>query len=105
MRSKEAQRTFNVRYYAANRDREIERVRRRQAAKTAWLRELRNVPCADCGGRFEPHQMDFDHRDPKQKLFNIGSAAGHLRSDEALRAEVLKCEIVCANCHSIRSRT
>lgn len=99
-----SQRPKNVRYYAANREREIERVTRRQAATTEFLRQLRNVPCADCGGRFEGHQMDFDHRDPRTKSFNICSGRAALKSHEQLLAEAAKCDVVCANCHRVRTR-
>jgi hypothetical protein len=105
MRPRPSQRPTNVRYYAANREREIERVTRRQAATTAFLRELRNVPCADCGGRFEGHQMDFDHRNPSEKAFNLCSGRAALKSREQLLAEAAKCDVVCANCHRLRTRT
>lgn len=94
----------NVRYYAANREREIERVTRRQPATKAFLRKLREVPCADCGERFAGHQMDFDHRDPSEKGFNICSSRAALKSREQLLAETAKCDVVCANCHRIRTR-
>ena len=102
MRLRPSQRAANVRWYAANREREIERVRRRQAATVEFLRSLRNVPCLDCGGRFEPFQMDFDHRDPRQKRFGLTKAS--LKHRDVLLAEVDKCDIVCANCHSVRTR-
>lgn len=95
---------MNVRYYAANREREIERVTRRQAATTAFLRELREVPCADCGGRFAGHQMDFDHCVPSQKRFWLTSARAALKSRTQLLEEAAKCEVVCANCHRLRTR-
>jgi hypothetical protein len=98
------QRPYNVAYYAANRRQEIDRVRRRQDATVAFLRSLREVPCADCGGRFLPHQMDFDHRDPSAKSFYINSGRASLKSREALLAEIAKCDVVCANCHRVRSR-
>ncbi len=98
------QRANNVRYYAANREREIERVTRRQAATAAFLRELREVPCADCGERFAGNQMDFDHRDPSDKRFEICSGRAALKSREELLAEASKCDIVCANCHRLRTR-
>ena len=78
------QRPTNVRYYAANRRQEIERVRRRQDITTAFLRELRNVPCTDCGGRFEPFQMDFDHRDWSQKQFTMCSGRASLKNREQI---------------------
>jgi formate-dependent nitrite reductase cytochrome c552 subunit len=104
MGSRPSQRPANVAYYAANREREIERVTRRQAATTAFLRELREVPCADCGGRFAGHQMDFDHRDPRTKKFGLCTGRAALKSRAQLLAEASKCDIVCANCHRLRTR-
>jgi DNA-binding transcriptional regulator YdaS (Cro superfamily) len=104
MPRKRNQRPKNVRYYAANRASEIERVRRRQVATTAFLRSLRDVPCADCGGRFERHQMDFDHREPSEKSFTLCSGRAALKSRDQIMAEALKCDVVCVNCHRLRSR-
>lgn len=101
--TKRDQRPYNVRYYTAHRDREIARVRERQAATVAFLRELRGVPCADCGGLFAAHQMDFDHRDPSQKSFRITAGRAMLMSRDRLLAEIAKCDIVCANCHRLRT--
>src|SRR6476661_3498495 len=98
------QRHYNVAYYAANREREIERVRARQLATIEFLRKLRDVPCSDCARRFAGHQMDFDHRDPSQKRFNLSSARAGLKNRAELLAELAKCDIVCANCHRIRTR-
>jgi hypothetical protein len=95
---------MNVDWYRRNREQEIFRVRVRQAGTVAMLRDWRQVPCADCGGRFEPHQMDFDHRDPATKLFNLMSGRASLKSEHALIAEAAKCDIVCANCHRVRSQ-
>ena len=104
MPRKRNQRPTNVAYYAANREREIERVTRRQAATTAFLRELREVPCADCGNRLAGHQMDFDHRDPSTKSFNLCSGRATLKSHTQILAEASKCDVVCANCHRLRTR-
>ena len=103
MRIRPSQRPFNVSYYARNRAREIERVRVRQDATVKFLRELRRVPCADCGGTFEPYQMDFDHRDPAQKSFQVTDGCAMLMNRERLLAEIAKCDVICANCHAIRS--
>ena len=97
------QRPYNVAYYARNREREILRVRQRQDARLAYLRGLRRRPCADCGGTFEPHQMDFDHRDPANKSFRLTSSRAMLASEATLRQELEKCDVVCANCHRVRT--
>jgi hypothetical protein len=47
--------------------------------------------------------MDFDHiaeRGPK--LFSL-SAMGS-RKPETVAAEIAKCDVICANCHRIRSK-
>src|SRR3954469_2486289 len=66
----------------------------------AIMRAAKNVPCADCGGRFPPCVMDFDHV-RGDKLFHIGSY-GEACAPQKLKAEIAKCEVVCANCHRIR---
>lgn len=73
----------------------------RRKARTYIAEVKRDVPCADCGGNFPPCCMHFDHvpeRGPK--LFNLGSGD---YSIEAVQAEIEKCDIVCANCHAIRT--
>jgi len=103
MPSTRDQRPYNVAYYRANRDAEIERVMRRQRATLELLRDLRRVPCADCGGDFPPYVMDFDHRDPHMKLFSLTVARALLKNRDVLFAEIAKCDIVCANCHRTRT--
>jgi hypothetical protein len=100
---KRDQRAYNVRYYAAHREAELQRVRERQAATLAWLRDVRRRPCADCGDSYPPYVMDFDHRDPVRKLFAITTGSAKLVSREKLIVEIEKCDIVCANCHALRT--
>jgi hypothetical protein len=60
--------------------------------------------CADCGYNKHPAAMEFDHMPGTKKLFNIGEEIGN-RSVESLWKEIAKCEVVCANCHAIRTAT
>jgi hypothetical protein len=46
--------------------------------------------------------MDFDHREPEEKVFNIGMNKSRFTLKRLLE-EIQKCDIVCANCH--RNRT
>ena len=61
----------------------------------------KDIPCLDCGGKFPPWVMDFAHRDPKEKKFNIG--AGLRRSLNKVLEEIMKCDVLCSNCHRIRT--
>jgi hypothetical protein len=70
------------------------------------IREAKSVPCADCGHSYPHYVMDFDHREGEIKLFNIASRVrGNVTAPrlEAIRQEIAKCDVVCANCH--RERT
>lgn len=58
--------------------------------------------CADCGYSSHPAALEFDHRPDEHKLFNIGEKVGAY-SLERVWAEVAKCDVVCANCHAIRT--
>lgn len=69
----------------------------------AWLDKAKDVPCLDCGGRFPPECMDFDHRDPSVKLFDVSGAVVSGRSVLSVQKEIAKCDVVCANCHRIRT--
>jgi hypothetical protein len=97
------QRPYNLDYYRRNREAEIARVKRRQEAPLTWLRDLRRVPCADCGRSFAPYVMDFDHRDPTTKKFSLAAGKSLLKNRDLIAAEIAKCDIVCANCHRIRT--
>lgn len=103
MPSTRPQRPYNVRYYSRNRQAEIARVTTRQQATLAFLRKLREVPCKECGRRFLPHQMDFDHRDPSSKAFQVTSSRALLSARSRLLEEIAKCDVVCATCHALRS--
>ena len=63
--------------------------------------EAKDVPCMDCGVRWPFWIMEFDHRDPSKKDFEIGSE-GRQFSKQKVKDEMAKCDIVCANCHKDR---
>jgi len=74
--------------------------RTQQREKRDWVNKQKAKPCADCGIQYPYYVMDFDHI-AGEKAFNMGSVG--TRSMKSLKEEVLKCEVVCANCH--RERT
>lgn len=64
--------------------------------------EEKKHPCMDCGVCYPPYVMDFDHRDPTQKVSKISNLM-RWGSKDKLLIELEKCDLVCANCH--RERT
>lgn len=83
---------------------EYNRARReaRYAEFREWLWAKKSEPCADCGGTFHPAAMQFDHLPGKVKLFEVATGVAS-RSRVSVLAEIAKCELVCANCHAIRT--
>lgn len=57
----------------------------------------------DCGGEFHYAAMTWDHLPGSEKLFDIGSVIGRSYSLKRVLAEIEKCELVCANCHAVRT--
>lgn len=92
-------------YYHLNRERQLplalKRKRKLYNLKRKYLNNVKNVPCADCKKKYPYYVMDFDHRKRSEKLDHIAHMLSH--SMKYLIAEVEKCDIVCANCHRIRT--
>lgn len=78
-------------------------LRRVRAKKRARMDEFKRKPCADCGGTFHPFVMDFDHRDDSAKTFNVSAAIPLGLPWDRVVAEIAKCDVVCANCHRMRT--
>lgn len=58
-------------------------------------------PCLDCNKRYPYFILEYDHRDPKTKFRNVSELV--TCSPEALSSEIAKCDLVCANCHHMRT--
>lgn len=83
--------------------REIHNQKREQAR--LYLAEIREAtPCADCDVNYPYFVMDFDHRVGEDKIAAVSVMVRRFAGSlEKIRAEVAKCDIVCANCHRART--
>lgn len=75
-----------------------EYVKRSIEKRRHWINSLKNVPCKCCEQTFKSSMMDFHHRDPKTKLFEIGKGS-YRHGIKALEEEISKCDIICKECH------
>lgn len=91
-------------YYLAQRAEKISLARKRKIEMREWLREQKTGPCADCGVTYDPVCMDFDHLPEFTKEDNIANLMRRNASKARLAAEIAKCELVCSNCHRLRTR-
>lgn len=68
-----------------------------------WLNKYKESKgCSICGYNKNGVALDFDHIDPKEKLFNVSSRS-LTHSLKKIFKEIRKCRILCANCHRIYS--
>jgi hypothetical protein len=88
-------------------DRERTRLVAKNAAIRLELRDrvkaLKSQPCMDCGESYPYYVMDFDHQ--YDKKFNIGYAVSKNFPISRILEEIVKCDVVCSNCHRIRTHS
>src|SRR5574341_921170 len=83
--------------------------RKRKEHTMAIVRAMKDKPCADCNHMFPVICMDFDHAPGKKPAVARGlrgksvSDRARTAKPEQLLAELSECDVVCANCHRIRT--
>lgn len=83
----------------------VEASKKSRARNRLYVQEAKRGPCVDCGKTFDPDCMDFDHIASRgEKLFNVGNLGGSACSIELIKTEILKCDLVCACCHRLRTK-
>lgn len=69
-----------------------------------WYRTLKDGrPCSDCGGVFHYSAMEWDHRPGVAKFSELSSIITKTNSRRRVLEEIAKCDLVCANCHAVRT--
>lgn len=90
-------------YYRQNKEKFAAYKRQHRAKTNAWIAEIKmKSGCVDCGYRKHHAALDFDHVRGEKKFGIGGGGKGDLGRAAILR-EMAKCEVVCANCHRIRT--
>lgn len=85
--------------YERNKQHYIDQTGRRRRKIREWIWNYKKQhSCIDCGEK-RTECLDFDHL--QDKRFSIASCT--TISMEKLEREIKKCEVVCANCHRMRT--
>ncbi len=86
-------------YHVANwkRDKQKRNGRTRERLAVA-----KSGPCADCGKRYHPCAMEFDHLPGTNKIAKVSRIAA--TSPRSLAEEISKCDLLCVRCHRIRTK-
>lgn len=62
-----------------------------------------DLGCTDCGYNKHPDALAFDHLPKYEKLHDVSRMISQDRDIGAVLEEVFKTEVVCHNCHAIRT--
>lgn len=77
-------------------------VAKQKAHLAKYIQDIKEkTPCMDCKINYPYYVMDFDHvRGRKHK--NVAELIPTL-SKKKIDEEIAKCEVVCSNCHRVRT--
>lgn len=100
---KQHRKTYHVEHYAKYGEQyraraKIRRQKIKNELRSALLVYLKDKSCETCG-ESDICVLEFDHLVPSEKSFDIAWALGNAYSWETVLKEILKCRILCANCH------
>ena len=96
---------YNRAYYLAHQSEIMDalrpKARERARLGRAYITQIKEAnPRVDCGKFYPACVMDFDHT-ADDKLSGVSTLASASR--KTIDVEIAKCELVCANCHRIRT--
>lgn len=77
--------------------------KRKQRQQRLLAKHKHGRPCHDCGVVFHHFVMDFDHRPGEVKSRDISWMIKNNANEQEIEREIAKCDLVCANCHRIRT--
>lgn len=81
-------------------------LKRNNIGKAMKRRELWKIKedsgCVDCGEKYPHYMLHFDHKPEFEKLGGVTELYSRYSRQKGLE-EMAKCDIVCANCHCIRT--
>ncbi|HSH55583.1 MAG TPA: hypothetical protein VK983_02020 [Candidatus Limnocylindrales bacterium] len=97
----EDRRAASRRHYDANKSQYLDRNKQYRQQIQSYVREIKEeTPCTDCRFHYPYYVMDFDHLEGKEQEISFLCATGRIG---ALKKELVKCEVVCSNCHRART--
>lgn len=94
-------------YYSENKQHHVDVIIKRNnkikgESQNKLLEIFRKSSCKDCGNK-DYRVFEFDHLPRYKKFRDVGNMLCSGYSWERILDEIKKCDIVCANCHRIRT--
>jgi hypothetical protein len=100
-----AELSVDQRWHYRNRERNAERTLERRSELRRWVhKQKQRRGCARCE-ETTATCLEYHHLNPADKKMNIGEMVTYGYSKSAIRTEMEKCEVLCANCHRLEHAT
>lgn len=81
-----------------------DRARRYRDKRVALMRRHKERPCSDCEETWPAPAMHFDHVPNRGEKRAAVAALAKVGDIDIMLSEMDKCDVVCANCHAIRTK-
>lgn len=88
-------------HYRNNKRQYLDRNVRSYMKRRELVRQMKSRACADCGIQYPFYVMDFDHREGESKEYELNRI--DRMTTWAILSEIKKCDVVCSNCHRVRT--
>ncbi len=91
-------------WYPGHKKERIQETKGRRIELQEWYTTYKaTLHCKNCG-EWRPECLQFHHRNPREIEFNVSEWIRNGVSLERLKKEVMKCDVLCANCHAIETQ-
>ncbi len=99
---RDCQKEYRQKHYRKNKQYYKNKNKDNRKRLTSEVNELKNYSCTDCGEKYEPFCMDFDHISDN-KYDAVAKMIHNTHSLERIKEEISKTELVCVLCHKTRT--
>ncbi len=69
----------------------------KKSSNNQYKWSVKELGCCVCCVEQRSETLVFHHREPDEKLFDLARSGS--RDREEIKAEIAKCDLMCANCH------
>ncbi len=96
----EYMRNYQKSWHQKNKAQRLAHAHERKEQMRLFYNQLKeSLECAQCG-ESHPATLQFHHRNPQKKDFNLSEAVRQGYGVERIKREIAKCTVLCANCHA-----
>ena len=101
---KACRKEYDATYWRRTREARLSMRKNHRQELLEWYRSLKTGrPCADCGGVLPHAAMQWDHLPGSLKRREVSMLVLRGFRRATILDEISKCELVCANCHAVRT--